>query len=103
VIAFGEKQLQDHLAVFLQALGVGGHLHAFFHSGHTGREQAVLSLDFDQTHPASANIRETIHLTEARDKNSILAGHIHDALVLAAAQVPAIDLERLDARGRAHG
>ncbi len=85
MVALGEQQLQDHPAVILQALGIGGHLHAFFDGGDAGGEQLVLALDFDQAQAAGSHVGEAVHLAEAWNEDAVLAGDVENAFFLASA------------------
>src|ERR1700733_6236027 len=101
VIPLCKEQLQNHLAIFLQAFGVGGDFHSFFDRSDTGRQQLVLALDFDEAEAAGADVRQAVHFAEPRDEDAVLASNVENRFVVPPAEVAAIDPESLD-RGRAH-
>ena len=62
VVALGEEQLDDQLAMGAQALGVRAYHHALFDLRQAGRLQFPLAFDFDQAQPAGADVGEPAHV-----------------------------------------
>src|SRR5579871_5016865 len=91
VIALGEEQLQDQAPVVGEALGIDGHLHAFFDARDARREKARRAFDFDQAEPAGADVRESAQPAERGNGDLVLARDFEDGLVLARAYLAAVD------------
>ena len=102
MIAFGKEQFENHAAVVLQALGVGGDFHAFFYDGDAGRKQLVLALDLDEAKPAGADVGEAVHFAEPRNEDAVLPGNVEDGFFLASAQIAAVDSQRFDGGDGSH-
>ena len=82
VVALGEQQLQDHLAIFLQAFAVGLDLHALADLGGAGGQQLPGSLHLDQAEPAGADRVDAVEMAERGDPDAGLAGGLEDRLIL---------------------
>src|SRR6185437_2293813 len=102
VVALGEQQFEDHPAVLLQALGIGGHLHALVNGGHAGRKQLVAALHLHNAEAASAHVRQPFNMTERRNVDPVFAGHIEDRLPARGAYFLAVDHKSFYFRGIAH-
>ena len=71
VVALGEQQFQCHAAVFAQALGVRGNLHAFGDFQRAGRQQLRRAFHLDEAKPARADI---INAFEVAERGNLDAG-----------------------------
>jgi hypothetical protein len=92
VIAFGKEHLENHSAIALKTRTRRTDLHALADHGGAGCQEFVHSLYFHQTHAAPPVNREAGHLAKARDAEVVLTRDFEDGLIIAGADVPAIDL-----------
>src|SRR5205823_1254040 len=96
VVALGEQQLHDHLAVLVQPLRVCRHRHAFLDARHAGWGEFRGAFDLDKAEAAASDQRQAVKLAESRNPDAVLARDLQDRLVLAGADVLAVDDQRLD-------
>ena len=57
----------------------------------------LTALDFHQAQPAGAHVGKPVQMAQRGNEDAVLARHFEDGLVLARADVAAVDLQRLDA------
>ena len=100
VIALGEEQLKDGLAMLLQALRRRGDFHSFFDGGDAGGQQLVAALDLDQAQAARAHIAQPIEMAERRDVDVVFARDFKNGLAGAGADFLTVDGECFDVNGR---
>ena len=81
VVALGEEQLDDRLAVRAQDRGVRFDLHVGCDGGGARGPQAMVLGDLDDAHPASAPHRQALQIAQGGDGDTEPASRLHDALV----------------------
>ena len=64
--------------------------------GDAGGQQLGRALDLDQAQPAGAHVDRPSQVAERRNEDVVLAGNFENGLILAGAEIRAIDLQRLD-------
>src|SRR5215831_2110493 len=97
MIAFREEQLNDELAIRLQARSIGVHHQILGNPGHAGRMKFLLALDLYETEPARANIGKTAKVAKPRDPNAVVPRSRENRLPVQRRDSLAIDLQRSDA------
>jgi hypothetical protein len=102
VVALGEKQLEYHLAMLVKALCLCAHFHALEYRSHTGWQELIAAPYLNDTHPARANICQSIQMTESRNVNVELARDFQDCLSTARANFLFVNDERLYVHGLTH-
>ena len=71
-------ELEEDLAVFIDGLGRGAHLHSLDGGGCAGGDRVADSLDLDDTHAAAAEGVEALVVAERRDVPRAAAGDLVD-------------------------
>ena len=99
MVAFGEQQLDDQLALRAQCGSVRAHHHALGHFGEAGCEEFLLALDFHQAQAARAWIGEPSQVAEPRDVDAAFPRGGKDGLAFQGRDRLAVDLQRSDAHG----
>jgi hypothetical protein len=64
MIALGKEQFENGFAMFLEPIGCGRDLHAFFDGGHASGLELVAALDLNDAQAACAYIAEAVEMTE---------------------------------------
>ena len=91
VVALGEQQFQNAVAVAVQTLGVGEHFHAFGHARDAGGQQARRALQLDETEAARAHGGKPRQVAESGDEDIVFARDIENGLVFARADLTAVN------------
>ena len=93
MVAFGQQKLQQHLAVFGQAIRIGHHDHAFLDRRRAGGQQACDAADFDQAQTAGTHAAQTVEMTERGNEPVILTGDVQHRLAGPGSHILAINLQ----------
>ena len=72
VVALGEQQFDDQLALRVQLRRVGVHHHAFFHLRQARSLQFLLALDLHQAEPAGADVGKSADVAEPRNVDAVV-------------------------------
>ena len=90
VVAFREHHFDDRLARVGQFIGSGFHHHSIPHRFRAGR--ARYTVDFAGADPAGAQWwLDVLEVTQARNENAVLVGHLHQVAAGFRFNLPAID------------
>jgi hypothetical protein len=91
VVAFSEDKLKDRTPVVAEPLRIGPDHHVLNDSRHASRLETTLVADFHEADSASADITQSIEMTERRDRDPCVARGLKDGLVLASADQFAVN------------
>ena len=72
VVPLGEKQLENHAAIFAQALAIGLDVHAFGDLGRAGGQQLRDAGYLDDAQTACADVIDAFKVAQGRDHDARL-------------------------------
>ena len=91
VVALGQQQLQDHLAVFPELRRVGEDVHAFGGPCDAGRLEFGAAVDLHQAQPAGPRLRQAVEMAEGRDLDAGRTRRGEDRLAVGGRDVSVVD------------